>query len=143
MKQNKLFYVGVKALIRNNEGATLVLLADVMTHSKNIEPYWDIPGGRVQEGESALATLRREVLEETGIDSLSAVRFITSVISHHDIPLADGRLAGLILMIYAVSIPPDSKITLSDEHVAADWVSPTEAAHRLSSKYPAEFTNSL
>lgn len=143
MKQNKLFYVGVKALIRDSEGATLVLLADVTKHSKNSEPYWDIPGGRVQEGEAVLDTLRREVSEETGVDSLSNVRFITSVVSHHEIPLADGSLAGLILMVYAVSIPVDSEITISGEHVSCAWVSPAEAAHRLSHKYPAEFTDSL
>lgn len=86
MSSNKLFYVGVKALIRNTEGAMLVLLADVTNHSKNVKPYWDIPGGRVQKGESAFDTLPREVLEETGVGSLGDVRFMTSVISCHEIP---------------------------------------------------------
>ena len=29
---------------------------------------WDFPGGHVEEGESAVAALRREILEEIGID---------------------------------------------------------------------------
>jgi 8-oxo-dGTP pyrophosphatase MutT (NUDIX family) len=32
--------------------------------------YWDCPKGRIEPGEDSLATAKREVLEETGIDDL-------------------------------------------------------------------------
>ena len=46
-------------------------------------------------------------------------------------------------MIYRVTIDPASKITISDEHLAYEWVTPTEAAQRLANKYPMEFTDLL
>lgn len=143
MAVEKLFHVGVKALIYDAEGRLLILLANVATHSKNTEPYWDIPGGRIQQGDDILTTLKREILEETGVATTSAAQFVTAVISRHEIPLGGGRLVGLVLMIYKVTIGPASQIAISDEHAAYEWVSPAEAAQRLSNKYPAEFTNSL
>lgn len=38
MAVEKLFHVGVKALIYDAEGRLLILLANVATHSKNTEP---------------------------------------------------------------------------------------------------------
>jgi hypothetical protein len=46
-------------------------------------------------------------------------------------------------MVYKVQIPKNSKIKLSDEHVAYEWVDKTEAAKRLGHKYPAEFIQLL
>lgn len=74
---------------------------------------------------------------------MSAAHFVTAVISQHEIPLGDGSLVGLVLMIYRVTIDPASKITISDEHLAYEWVTPTEAAQRLANKYPMEFTDLL
>jgi hypothetical protein len=47
------------------------------------------------------------------------------------------------LMVYKVQIPKNSKIKLSDEHIAYEWVDRSEAAKRLSHKYPEEFTQLL
>jgi len=121
----------------------LLLLADVSTHRKNIEPYWDIPGGRIEEGDDVITTLRREINEETSIKQIGDPVFVTSVVSNHEIPIDDSRMAGLILMVYKVNIPTNSKVLISEEHSAYEWVDKTEAADRLKHKYPAEFTDSL
>jgi len=139
----KLFNVGIKGLIEDTEGKILLLKADVSTHRKNTEAYWDIPGGRIEEGEKVLDVLRREIEEETGIKEFKKeAEFFHAVISNHQIPFED-KLLGLILMIYKVQIPKNSKIKLSSEHVAYEWVSKAEAAKRLAHKYPAEFTQLL
>jgi 8-oxo-dGTP diphosphatase len=138
----KLFYIGIKGLIQNKQGEILLLKADVTKHRKNTEAYWDIPGGRIDEGQSVLDTLKREIKEETGITKLAGIEFVTAVVSHHEIPFED-KLLGLALMIYKVQIPPDSKVTLSLEHVAYEWVSRAEAKKRLTHKYPKEFTEQL
>jgi 8-oxo-dGTP diphosphatase len=142
MSNEKLFYVGVKALIENEENKILLLKADVTTHRKNTETYWDIPGGRIEEGQGIEEALRREVQEETGIDKIVESEFFTAVISNHEIPLDDKTL-GLVLMVYKVKIPAGSKIYLSHEHIEYDWADNKEAAKRLSHKYPPEFTNRL
>ena len=52
--------ISVKALIKDDHGRTFVL--------RDAEsPYWDLPGGHVQEGESIEDALSREVHEETGM----------------------------------------------------------------------------
>ena len=142
MSKARLFYIGVKALIENDAGEILLLKADVTNHRKQTEPYWDIPGGRIDEGQSVLDTLRREVKEETGLTKIERHEFFTAVISNHEIPI-DDKVIGLALMIYKVKISDGSKVRLSPEHTAYEWVDKKEVAERLSHKYPPEFTDKL
>ncbi len=142
MAKEKLFQVGVKALITNKVGKTLVLDSGDW-HLKTQERHWDIPGGRIKEGHSVLDTLRREIEEETGINQIIDPVFFTAVVSNFkDIPM-DGKIVGLILMVYKVKVPEDSQITLSEEHAGFEWVGGKEAAKRLAYKYPPEFTELL
>jgi 8-oxo-dGTP pyrophosphatase MutT (NUDIX family) len=142
MAREKLFFVGVKGLVENERGELLLLLADVSTFRKNTEPYWDIPGGRIKEGDSALETLTREIEEETGLKA-TGPQFITAVISNHEIPLDDGGSAGLVLMVYKVAVPATEKIEISEEHERYEWVDLASAKQRLQHKYPKEFTDRL
>lgn len=140
----QLFYIGVKGLIENEQGQILLLLADVTTHRKNTEPYWDIPGGRIEEGGNLLDTLKREIQEETGITELVAEpEQVTALISNHMVPTDSGKDAGLALVVYKVMIPASAEIKLSDEHETYEWVDKAEAASRLSNKYPKAFTDAL
>lgn len=140
MSLPKLFFVGIKGLIRNQKGEILLLLANVTGFRDGVEPYWDLPGGRIEEGDDELRTLRKEIQEETGVTELGDVEYLHSVISSHNIPIKDGeRMAGLVLRIWQVEIADDSEIKISDEHTNYEWVSPKEAASRLENKYPAGF----
>lgn len=142
MTKEKLFQIGVKALITNPKGKILVLDSGDW-HLKHQERHWDIPGGRIKEGQTALETLQREVEEETGIKKINRPEFFTAVISNFkDIPVGEHKV-GLALIIYKIEILKSSKIVLSDEHSGFEWVEPEEAAKRLSYKYPAEFTELL
>ena len=47
------FHLAVKALLINPEGRLLLL----QKKSRSLTIYWDIPGGRVQKGESIQETL--------------------------------------------------------------------------------------
>lgn len=144
MSQAKLFFVGIKGLVQNGDGKILLLKADVTTHRGNVTPYWDIPGGRIDEGEDdVITTLKREIREETGITDVKSSTFFTAVISNHEIPLEGSKKAGLVLMIYTVEVPTDSQVRLSEEHVAYEWVDRAEARKRLAHKYPKEFTDLL
>jgi ADP-ribose pyrophosphatase YjhB (NUDIX family) len=69
-----IFHLGVKALIRNPNKQILLL----ERKSKSNKNYWDLPGGRLQKGESLLQTLMREITEETGLNDIgNAQPFIT------------------------------------------------------------------
>ena len=143
MAKEKLFQVGIKGLIEDAVGRVLLLKADTSKFKLQQKAYWDIPGGRIQEGQSVTEALQREIAEETGIKKIAKAKFFTSVISNHLIPLKDGKRAGLVLMIYKVKIPKESKIVLSEEHTGVEWVDKKEAAKRLSDKYPQEFIRQL
>jgi 8-oxo-dGTP diphosphatase len=139
----KLFNVGIKGLIENTEGKILLLKADISNHRNINEPYWDIPGGRIEEGEKILDVLMREIEEETGFKGVKAEsELFHAVISNHEIPYED-KLVGLLLLVYKVKVPKNSKVKLSKEHIEFEWVDRKEAAKRLSHKYPAEFTEIL
>lgn len=141
MSKEKLFQVGVKALIENESGKIL-LLDSGDWHLKHQERHWDIPGGRIKEGHSALDTLKREVEEETGFTQVLDPSFFTAVISNFEFK-AEGHNVGLLLMIYRVGVPPNINVVLSEEHSGYEWVDRKEAAKRLAYKYPSEFTNLL
>ena len=142
MANEKLFYVGVKGLIENKNGQILLLFAPGW-EKNNTKAHWDIPGGRVSDGEDILTALKREIEEETQVTELSGVEFYTAVVSNHEIPLPDGRNAGLVLMVYKVTVPDDAKVVISEEHEKYEWVDKEVAADRLANKYPQEFTNLL
>ena len=58
--ENPCHTVVVGCLVQNDGGEVLLI-----RHRKR---GWEIPQGRVEEGESLLAALRREVREETGVE---------------------------------------------------------------------------
>lgn len=135
-----LFFVGIKGLIRNSRGEILLLLADVTGFRDGSEPYWDLPGGRIEEGDDELGTLRKEIKEETGITDVKDEKYLHTVISSHVIPIKDSdRMAGLVLRIWQISISEGTEIVISDEHTDYEWAAPAEAAVRLKNKYPDDF----
>jgi len=142
MTNEKLFHVGVKGLIENKDGKILLLLAPGWAKNNTVA-HWDIPGGRVSEGEDVLITLRREIEEETGVRELIDSEFFTAIVSNHEIPLGDGRNAGLLLMVYKVKVPDSVEIVISKEHETYAWVDKEATAKRLANKYPKEFTDML
>lgn len=143
MANEKLFYVGVKALIRDKDNQVLLMKASLLGHSPGATVYWDIPGGRIEKGSTVAETLKREVEDETGITQLNSIEFLTSVISLHEVPLNKNEKAGIVLMIYTAEVPEGSQITLSPEHTEYEWINTREAARRLAGKYPQDFTAKL
>lgn len=136
------FHLGVKAIIRNQEGKVLLLKVNTEKLSNTTEAYWDIPGGRVQRNSTVEETLQREIEEEIGIDQIANVKPFSMVLSNIRIPLQPTDV-GLILAIYTCTIDTQAPIQLSDEHTEAKWFEVSEAAKLLQIKYPQNFTQEL
>lgn len=144
MSSEDIFHLGVKALLRSKKGEVLLLQVNpAKLGGGERRSYWDLPGGRVQKGSSIDDTLRREVLEETGITELTNIHAVNMILSNLRIPIGEDESVGLVLSVYACSVPDNVPITLSDEHVAHDWLAPKEAAELLRVKYPGNFCEAI
>ncbi len=140
MKED-LFFLGVKALIRRADGKVLVVQLKPEIRSERNPGGWDIPGGRIKQGETVEQVLTREVKEEVG---LTASNFELLVMAPTPIRLkALDREVGLIFGIYTATVEDDSQVTIGDEHDNAVWVTPAEAAEKLSAVFPRELLDHL
>jgi 8-oxo-dGTP pyrophosphatase MutT (NUDIX family) len=139
MSGEDIFHLGIKALIRDQQGEVLLMQVNPAKLNGEHKDYWDLPGGRIQKGDSVEDTLRREVLEETGINELTSIQPVTMVLSNLRIPTGNNESVGLILGVYACTVPDGIEIILSDEHIAYEWYAPTKAAGLLRVKYPGDF----
>jgi len=138
------FHLGIKALIKNSKGEILLLKVNAkQLFLYSGEAYWDIPGGRIQKGQTVEETLRREVEKETGIKSIKSFKPFEMVLSNLRIPLNEGGDVGLILSSYVCDIENTDKIVLSDEHVGYKWFSPDKASKLLEFKYHKEFAEKI
>lgn len=144
MSEIKKFHVGVKAIIENDNSEILLLKVNTdKFEDSNKMTYWDIPGGRIEVGETAIQTLKREVFEEIGTKQISSIKFLSATISNIEIPISRRESVGLLLMVYQLRIPDDTKIILSSEHTKYQWADLDLAKELLAHKYSAEFTELL
>jgi 8-oxo-dGTP pyrophosphatase MutT (NUDIX family) len=134
----RLFQIGVKGLITDKSGKILML--SMVRKDGTIS--WDIPGGRMDENETFLDTLKRELTEELNVTYVGDPTYFHTTLANVKIPVGDAEV-GLVLIIYRVELPKDAVFELNDYETGYDWFSPEEAAQHMNHKYPAEFTDKI
>jgi 8-oxo-dGTP diphosphatase len=104
--------LAAKAFISNEKGEILLVKRD----PNNIQApgSWEIPGGRLEEGEDPKEGLKREVKEETGLEIEIIIPFSTRHFTR-----TNGQLIDLIIY-YAKN--KWGKVKLSEEHTEFEWV---------------------
>lgn len=107
--------VSQKALIRSPDEEFLVMQMN--------ESTWELPGGRMGAYEDPIEGLKREVREETGL-SVVVEEPIHTAAWRNDV----GR--GRYSVVYACEADEKS-VSLSEEHIDFEWVSPTTARDSL------------
>lgn len=125
MNVMKKFYIGVKALIMKNE--KLLLIFD------SLKDYWEVPGGRVEGGETFKQSLARELKEEIGYSGkISSMELIAASRLSKDIDNSETTLA---LLFYQVDLPELGNIRLSEEHTKYEWVNKEMALSRVGPEF--------
>lgn len=109
----KTFHVGIKGVIRRDDGAVLLL----MKNSENA--FWEVPGGRMDDEESIDETLLRELSEE--LPGISKVEN-KGIICAHRLPKDIKPELSLMLIYFEVRASLPDPIRLSEEHKDFKWV---------------------
>jgi len=113
--------VGVKVIIKNNNGDILLLKrTSQFLLPADSEESWDIPGGRIEPDESLRDALAREVKEEISVDLDGNPELLVA----QDI-FVQSRDLHVVRLTYTHQQPVDS-LTLSDEHSEYKWFSKDE-----------------
>jgi mutator protein MutT len=74
MDESKLHILAISAVIRNEEGKFLVVKRG--DHETAFPGKWAFPGGKLERGETILDCVRREVMEEAGIEIEDGIKYL-------------------------------------------------------------------
>lgn len=97
---------------------------EVLVMRRASDGGWELPGGRLDVGESTVEGLCREVREETGL-AAEVRRPIHTVSWRND--RGNGRFG-----VYYYCTAEDHSVSLSHEHTDYEWLAASTAAERLS-----------
>ena len=91
--------------------------------------HWDFPKGNIEHGESELDTIKREIMEETGINDIKFIDGFRQQISYKykkKLKLVNKSV------IYYIVETKSNKVILSFEHDNFAWLNFNDALNRLS-----------
>lgn len=106
--------VGVKILLRNEEGKYLLVRRSPTKYPEVGDHRWDIVGGRINPGFPLIDNLKREIKEEVGLDLISEPRLVAA----QDILRISGR--HVVRLTYAGEIHGEPELDPS-EHSEYGW----------------------
>ena len=106
--------VGVKILLRNEEGKYLLVRRSLEKYPEVGDHQWDIVGGRIDPGFPLIDNLKREIKEEMGLDLVNEPRLVAA----QDILRIPGR--HVVRLTYAGEIHGEPKLD-PDEHSEYGW----------------------
>jgi ADP-ribose pyrophosphatase YjhB (NUDIX family) len=122
--QRHLLPISVKAVLVDGDRACLLL---------NDRDQWELPGGRLERGESPEQCLLREVLEEIGLEAE-----IERLVEARVFAPAPGK--EVFVVVYRCRLARAGKPRLSPEHRQAGWFTLAEMASLI---LPAGYLASL
>jgi ADP-ribose pyrophosphatase YjhB (NUDIX family) len=109
-------------------GALIIHRGRILLVERGHEPfkgYWSLPGGAVETGERMEDALKREVLEETGLEV--AVDRLLEVFERIT-PGEDGKTEYHYILIDYICHPTGGALQASDDAARAEWFTEDEVA---------------
>jgi bis(5'-nucleosidyl)-tetraphosphatase len=98
--------------------------------------HWDFVKGHVEKGESEEETVKREILEETGLKTNTFLSDFRERINYFY--RRRGRTVSKEVIFYLVKNVGEEKVTISGEHIGYQWLPYREALERLTYKNAKE-----
>lgn len=117
--------IACKAVISLN-GKLLVLREGSSYLESTQVARWSFPGGRIDPGEPFLAGLKREILEESGLEIDSAEPFYVG----EWFPTIKGQKNQIVAIFFACTPragTTENDVRLSEEHDSFRWIALSEA----------------
>ena len=105
------FFVAVKALLFDQDKFLLVKRSD---KARGEHHYWELPGGRMEFGETPENALQRELMEETGLSANILCPLQTLSFFREE----ETQIVGITFLCKAES----NKVRLSNEHDDFAWI---------------------
>ena len=105
------FFVAVKALLFDQ---CKLLLVKRSEKARGEHHYWELPGGRMEFGETPENALQRELMEETGLSANILCPLQTWSFFREE----ETQIVGITFLCKAAA----NEVQLSSEHVAFAWV---------------------
>lgn len=111
-----------RCVVLNKQGKILLIQR---SNKDDFDPgKWELPGGKLEQGQDTTHALEREVLEEAGIIiiPLTHIAYIYSEVN------ISGKYKGYTyVLIVGIAKHLDGKVFLSEEHDSYKWVTEKEA----------------
>jgi 8-oxo-dGTP pyrophosphatase MutT (NUDIX family) len=117
-----MFPVSIKGVMLDPAGAVVLALND--------RNEWELPGGRLESGESPDVCLAREFKEELGVDIK-----VESLLDAYLFEVIPGKQ--VFIVTYGCSLQGDYVPVLSEEHLQIDTFPPAALPANLPSGYRA------
>lgn len=111
-------------VFRRDAGTRKFLLLHYATKSG----HWDLPKGKIEKGEDAHATARRELKEETGITAIRMIDGFQAEIAYY---FTEGGQTFYKEVVFFLAETDAEDVKLSHEHIGHRWLSLDSALKQL------------
>jgi len=98
--------------------------------------HWDLPKGHIEKGEKTEETVRREVLEETGLSDLAIIPGFKKTIQYQYAwpPKVKEQELRMKFVAFFLGETNTKEVALSDEHIGFSWLQYGDALEKLTYK---------
>ena len=123
------------AIFRRENSEIYYLLLRYPSGSINKKNYWDLPKGHIEKGEKIEDTVKREVMEETGLTDIKIAEGFKETIKYY---FKSGKENIFKTVVFLLAETEIKKIRISPEHVENKWLNYEEAIKQATFKNAKE-----
>ena len=119
-------FVGAKAVVVRD--GKILLLRESTEYDEGTEAgKWDVPGGRIDDGESVRDGLVREVKEESSLDVIPG----KAIECFDNFPVIKGEECHIVRVYFFATEHEEKSVVLSQDHDQFDWVDPADIRDKV------------